>query len=89
MVLYEEQLKEAAMDMEETLPGEKGLVKSKSRSSKSTNGKKGKCFCLYGAQSSKTQNFDNTQLVETHIHVAEESNQWALVASSNKPSAYP
>ncbi|XP_039173493.1 uncharacterized protein LOC120295938 [Eucalyptus grandis] len=46
MVLYEEQLKEAAMDMEETLPGEKGLVKSKSKSSKSTNGKKGQAVNL-------------------------------------------
>jgi len=89
MVLYEEQLKEAVVDMEATLSGEKGLFKSKSRNSKFTNGKKVKRFCSYGAQSSKTQNIDNTQLVETPIHVAEESNQWALVASPNKPPGYP
>ncbi|KAL3717122.1 hypothetical protein ACJRO7_008666 [Eucalyptus globulus] len=89
MVLYEEQHKEAEMEMEQNITGEKGLIRHKSRCTKGANTKKGKRFCPYGAQSSKTPEFDNTQLVETPIEVAEKSSQWALVASPNKPPVHP
>jgi len=54
-----------------------------------SNAKKGKRVCLYEAQTSKAPALDNTQLVETPIKVAEKLNQWALVASPNKPPDYP
>ncbi|KAK3437924.1 hypothetical protein EUGRSUZ_C02564 [Eucalyptus grandis] len=54
MVLYEEQYKEAEMEMEQNITGEKGLIRHKSRCTKGSNAKKGKRFCPYGAQSSRT-----------------------------------
>jgi len=89
MVIYEEQLKEAEVAMQENSAGETGLIRHKSKSTKLSSSKKGKRFCPYGAQISKAQLIENTQLVETPIQVVEKSNQWALVASLNKPLNYP
>lgn len=84
LTLHEEQMKEAEVGLEMTPP-----AKSKGKCMKSTNSKKVKRFCPYGAQPSAQLSENTTQLVETPIRVAEKSDQWALVASPNKPPIYP
>lgn len=68
MILHEEQMKEAKVGLEVTPP-----VKSKGKCVKSTNSKKVKRFCPYGAQTSSQHSEDSTQLVETPIRVAKKS----------------
>lgn len=77
-------MKEAGIEMEMTLP-----AKLKGKSVKTTNSKKVKRFCPYGAQTSAQLSEKTIQLVDAPIRVAEKSDQWALVASPNKPPAYP
>ncbi|KAL3738988.1 hypothetical protein ACJRO7_020390 [Eucalyptus globulus] len=84
LTLQEEQMKEAEIEMATTPP-----AKLKGKSVKLTNSKKVKRFCPYGAQTSTQLSEKTNQLVDAPIRVAEKSNQWALVASPNKPPAYP
>ncbi|KAL3718411.1 hypothetical protein ACJRO7_003537 [Eucalyptus globulus] len=50
--------------------------------------KKQKRYSLYEAQQSNNEILDATQLMETPIQTWEEAQQWALVASPNKPPGY-
>lgn len=77
-------MKEAEVGLDVTPP-----AKPKGKCVKSTNSKKVKRLCPYGAQTSSQHSGDSTQLVETPIRVAEKSDHWALVASPNKPPNYP
>ncbi|KAL3746327.1 hypothetical protein ACJRO7_015307 [Eucalyptus globulus] len=88
MVIYEEQMKEIEAEMADQSAG-RGLNRDKTKSAKLSSSKKGKRFCPYGAQTSKAATVDNTQLVDTPIRVVNKSEQWALVASPNKPPNHP
>ncbi|KAL3747650.1 hypothetical protein ACJRO7_016451 [Eucalyptus globulus] len=89
MVIYEEQQKVAEEAMQENSISEKGLIRKKSKSARASSSKKGKRFCPYGANTSITPTLEHTQLVETPITVVAKSDQWALVASPNKPPNQP
>lgn len=84
LIMHNEQIKEVEKERQLYLESERGPDRAKTRSTKLSTSKKGKRFCPYGAQASKTAFSDPLQLVDIPV-TEDKSTQWALVASPNKP----
>lgn len=88
LVLYKEQMKEIEFEMLEVPETYHNLVRCKAKGIKLTTTKKGKRFCPYGANPSKSVSLDTSQLVDNPITLEEKEMKRALVASPNKPPSY-
>lgn len=62
--------------------------KKKSNGQKIMKVKKAKRFSPYMTTNAKRTNFDETQLLETHVQMVSKGKQWILVTSPNKLLIY-